>query len=54
MKKGAYKKEYIFAVQKKTNDIQRSQENNRGCVAITSDAKDNKDGEAARMAKQNK
>lgn len=54
MKKGDYKKEYIFAVQKKTNDLQSSKENNRGCVGVASDVKDSKDGAAAGVAKQSK
>jgi hypothetical protein len=51
MKKGAYKKEYIFAVQKKNNDIQRGKENNRGCARITSDVADSKDGKTTRVVK---
>ena len=39
------------AVKKKNNDIQRSQKNNRGCVGITSDAADSKDGKTARVVK---
>lgn len=51
MQKRSYKKEYMEAVKKKTNDLQRSKENNRGCVGITSNAADGKDGTAARVAK---
>ena len=51
MKKGAYKKEYIFAVQKKNNDIQRSQKNDRGCAGITSDVADGKNGKTAGVVK---
>ena len=42
------------AVKKKTNDIQRSQENNRGCASITPNVENRKDGSASGMAKQNK
>jgi hypothetical protein len=51
MQKKSYKKEYMEAVKKKTNDIQRSKENNRGCVGITSDVADGKDGKAAGVVK---
>ncbi len=39
------------AVKKKTNDVQRSKENNRGCVGITSNVADGKDGKTAGVVK---
>ena len=50
MQKRAYKKEYIFAVQKKTNDLQPSKKNDKGITAKPCHAKNGRNGKAAGVA----
>jgi hypothetical protein len=53
MQKRSYKKEYMEAVKKKSNDIQSGKKNNRGCIGITQDASNSKNGAATRVVKSN-